>query len=90
MEGTLSSESVQAVLQGVRLVHPAVETVCCHSQVIPDGIIPQGVLGSTELEEIDWAQVQRQDPILSVVAILRSYLMELYHREFLGRLSLRK
>ena len=67
VEGTLSSESVQAVLQGVQLVHPAVETVCCHSQVIPDGIIPQGVLGSTELEEIDWAQVQRQDPILSKV-----------------------
>ena len=67
VEGTLSSESVQAVLQGVQLVHPAVETVCCHFQVIPDGIIPKGVLGSTELEGIDWAQVQRQDPILSKV-----------------------
>ena len=58
------SESVQAVLQGVQLVHPTVGRVCCHSQVIPDGIIPKRVLGSTELEEIDWAQVQRQDLIL--------------------------
>ena len=55
MGGTLSSESVQALLQGVQLVHTAVETVCCYSQVISDRVIPKGVLGSTELEEIDWA-----------------------------------
>ena len=67
VENTLSSESVQAVLQGAQLVHPAVEIVCCHFHVMPDGIIPMGVLGSTELEEIDWDQVQRQDPILSKV-----------------------
>ena len=60
----ISSQTVQAVCEGVQALHGKVETLCRGAQSV--GILTQDTIpaGMTSLE---WSQAQRQDPAISQI-----------------------
>ena len=76
----ISSQTVQAVCEGVQAPHGKVETLCHGAQVV--GILSQDTMpaGMTSLE---WSQAQMQDPAIShiIQAIQTKHLNTIKHKQ---------
>ena len=75
----ISSQTVQAVCEGVQALHGKVETLCHGAQAV--GILSQDIMpaGMTSLE---WSQAQMQDPAIShiIQAIQTKHLNTIKHK----------
>ena len=79
----ISSQTVQAVCEGVQAPHGKVETLCHGAQAV--GILSQDTMpaGMTSLE---WSQAQMQDPAIShiIQAIQTKHLNTIKHKQDMG------